>query len=36
MKKTKIVIHRAESRGGADHGWLRTHHTFSLANYYDP
>ena len=36
MKKPKIVIHRAESRGGADHGWLRTHHTFSFANYYDP
>jgi redox-sensitive bicupin YhaK (pirin superfamily) len=32
----KTVIHTAESRGYADHGWLQTHHTFSFANYYDP
>lgn len=35
MKQAKTTIHRAESRGGADHGWLRTRHTFSFANYYD-
>lgn len=29
------IIHRAETRGNADHGWLDTHHTFSFANYYD-
>ena len=29
------VIHRAETRGYADHGWLKTHHTFSFADYYD-
>lgn len=29
------VIHRAETRGNAEHGWLNTHHTFSFANYYD-
>lgn len=29
-------IHRAQTRGYADHGWLQTHHTFSFANYYDP
>lgn len=36
MKKPQKIIHRAESRGGADHGWLRTKHSFSFANYYDP
>lgn len=30
------VIHRAASRGFADHGWLQTYHTFSYGNYYDP
>ncbi len=32
----KTVIHRAETRGHANHGWLDTHHTFSFANYYNP
>jgi quercetin 2,3-dioxygenase len=30
------VLHKAESRGHANHGWLDTNHTFSFANYYDP
>jgi hypothetical protein len=30
------IIHKAETRGKADHGWLKAHHTFSFANYYDP
>lgn len=30
------VVHRSESRGFTDQGWLKTHHTFSFGNYYDP
>ena len=32
----KSVIDRAGSRGYADHGWLKTYHTFSFADYYNP
>lgn len=32
----KTLIHRADSRGHANHGWLDTHHTFSFASYYHP
>ena len=32
----KTIIHRADSRGHADYGWLNTRYTFSFANYYDP
>ena len=31
-----IVLHKAETRGHANHGWLDSHHTFSFANYYNP
>ncbi len=32
----KMILHKAESRGHADHGWLNTHHSFSFASYYNP
>lgn len=30
------VIHKADTRGKADHGWLQSYHSFSFGGYYNP
>ena len=32
----KTVLHKADTRGHANHGWLDSYHSFSFAGYYNP
>ena len=35
-KTMNSVLHKADTRGDANHGWLKSKHTFSFANYHNP
>lgn len=35
-KTMNTVLHKAQTRGSANHGWLDSKHSFSFANYHNP
>ena len=36
IQTMNTVIHKAATRGNANHGWLNSQHSFSFANYHNP
>lgn len=36
IKMANTVLHKAETRGNANHGWLNSYHSFSFSSYYNP
>lgn len=36
MENMNKLVHKANTRGSADHGWLQVNHSFSFAQWYDP
>lgn len=32
----KLVLHKSDERGYADHGWLKARHSFSFASWHNP